>query len=111
MSTLRWSEGREVDLTLWPGPSQGRTGSARLTRPPGSRQAQPSSRRGGKLRVAEEGLRQSAYYEALIRVSPTAIATADGDFVVRSWNPAAVALFGYSEDEAIGRHIDALVAA
>lgn len=32
------------------------------------------------------------------------------DHVVRAWNPAAVAIFGYSEAEAIGRHIHELVA-
>lgn len=32
------------------------------------------------------------------------------DHVVRAWNPAAVAIFGYSEADAIGRHIHELVA-
>ncbi len=32
------------------------------------------------------------------------------DHVVRAWNPAAVATFGYSEADAIGRHIHELVA-
>ena len=33
----------------------------------------------------------------------------DRDEMVSGWNPAASRLFGYSPDEAIGRHIDALV--
>ena len=32
------------------------------------------------------------------------------DHIVRVWNPAATATFGYSEAEAIGRHIHDLVA-
>ena len=32
------------------------------------------------------------------------------DHIVRAWNPAAVSLFGYSEAEAVGRHIHDLVA-
>jgi PAS domain S-box-containing protein len=54
--------------------------------------------------------RQKRYYEALVRVSPTAIVTGDPHGVVTSWNPAAERLFGYTADEAIGRHIDDLVA-
>src|SRR5215472_8354762 len=53
---------------------------------------------------------QRRYYETLIKVSPTAIVTCDGEFRVRSWNPAAEKLFGYSSAEAIGRHIDDLTA-
>src|SRR5713226_789912 len=54
--------------------------------------------------------RQRRYYESLIEVSPTAIITTDADMKVTSWNPAAERLFGYSVAEAIGRHIDSLVA-
>jgi len=54
--------------------------------------------------------RQRRYYESLIEVSPTAIITTDADMKVTSWNPAAERLFGYSGAEAIGRHIDSLVA-
>jgi PAS domain S-box-containing protein len=54
--------------------------------------------------------RQKRYYEALVQVSPTAIATVDIDANVTSWNPAAERLFGYTAAEAIGRNIDDLVA-
>jgi PAS domain S-box-containing protein len=53
---------------------------------------------------------QRRFYETLIEASPTAIGTCDPDFIVTSWNPAAERLFGYTRDEAIGRHIDDLVA-
>jgi PAS domain S-box-containing protein len=55
--------------------------------------------------------RQRLYYEALVQSSPVAIALLDPTGTVTSWNPAAERLFGYSADEAIGRNIDALVAA
>jgi PAS domain S-box-containing protein len=59
----------------------------------------------------EEALRrQKEYYESLLALSPTAIVTVDADDIVTSWNPAAEKLFGYTRDEAIGRHIDDLVA-
>jgi PAS domain S-box-containing protein len=53
---------------------------------------------------------QRGYYETLIEASPTAIVTGDTSLVITSWNPAAERLFGYSSDEAIGHHIDELVA-
>ena len=53
---------------------------------------------------------QRRYYETLIEVSPTAIVATDADSIVTSWNPAATTLFGYAADEAIGRHINDLVA-
>jgi PAS domain S-box-containing protein len=54
--------------------------------------------------------RQKRYYEALVQWSPNAIALLDPEGTVNSWNPAAELLFGYTAEEAIGRHIDDLVA-
>ena len=42
--------------------------------------------------------------------SPTAIVTCDPGFLVTAWNPAAERLFGWTREEALGRHIDDLVA-
>jgi PAS domain S-box-containing protein len=53
---------------------------------------------------------QKEYFEALVLNSPVAIAIMDLDEKVVSWNPAAERLFGYSQDEAVGRRIDDLVA-
>ncbi|MEO6208068.1 MAG: response regulator [Candidatus Limnocylindrales bacterium] len=53
--------------------------------------------------------RQKAYFEALVGISPVAVVTMDRDEVVSGWNPAAVALFGYASDDAIGKHIDDLL--
>src|ERR671913_1200573 len=54
--------------------------------------------------------RQKEYFEALVLNSPVAIAIMDLDEKVVSWNPAAERLFGYSQDEAVGRSIDDLLA-
>src|SRR5215211_3984166 len=62
------------------------------------------------VRSQSELRRQKEYFEALVLNSPVAIATMDLDANVVSWNPAAERLFGYSQDEAVGRSIDDLVA-
>jgi PAS domain S-box-containing protein len=54
--------------------------------------------------------RQKRYYEALVQWSPLAIVLMDPEGTVTSWNPAAVRLFGYDTEEAIGRDIDDLIA-
>jgi PAS domain S-box-containing protein len=54
--------------------------------------------------------RQKRYYEALVQWSPLAIVLMDPQGTVTSWNPAAVRLFGYGTEEAIGRDIDDLIA-
>lgn len=58
----------------------------------------------------EEIRRQKDYYEALFVNSPVAVVIADPDAKVVSWNPSAEKLFGYSQEEAIGRNIDDLIA-
>jgi PAS domain S-box-containing protein len=49
------------------------------------------------------------YYETLVEASPTAIVACDPGLFVMSWNPAAERLFGYRQEEALGRHVDELV--
>ena len=53
--------------------------------------------------------RQKEYFEALITSAPVAIITIGLDGCVTGWSPAAVSLFGYTEEEAIGANIDDLV--
>jgi PAS domain S-box-containing protein len=53
--------------------------------------------------------RQKLYFESLVEISPAAIVTMDPGEIVTGWNPAATQLFGYSADEAVGRHIEELV--
>jgi PAS domain S-box-containing protein len=62
------------------------------------------------VRSQSELRRQKEYFEALVLNSPVAIAIMDLDANVVSWNPAAESLFGYTQDEAVGRSIDDLVA-
>ena len=68
-------------------------------------------------KMAEEALRdseaelsrQKAYYQELLELSPVAIVTLDMDELVLSWNPAAEKLFGFEQEEAVGRVLDDLL--
>jgi PAS domain S-box-containing protein len=62
-------------------------------------------------RLFTEAENQKRYSESLVQNSPVAIVSVDGAGKVMSWNPAAAGLFGYSRTEALGRELDALVAA
>ena len=59
--------------------------------------------------AAAEIRRQKQYFESLVEISPAAVVTMDRDEIVTGWNPAAVQLFGYEVDEAVGTHIDRLL--
>jgi PAS domain S-box-containing protein len=52
---------------------------------------------------AEEALHETAQrLEAIIKASPLAIMTTDGSSVVRTWNPAAERMLGFTAEQAIG---------
>jgi PAS domain S-box-containing protein len=53
---------------------------------------------------------QKRWLESVLKLSPTAIITIDQFTKVTSWNPGAERLFGYSAEEAMGSHLDDLVA-
>ena len=60
---------------------------------------------------ADEALRrQTAGFDPVLQISPTAIVVTDLSNRVVAWNPAAERLFGYAADEASGRDLDDLVA-
>jgi PAS domain S-box-containing protein len=63
-----------------------------------------------RKKFEEELRRQKDYFESLFINSPVAIATADMDANIVSWNPKAEELFGYRQDEAVGKNVDDLVA-
>jgi PAS domain S-box-containing protein len=54
--------------------------------------------------------RQKQYADALVQTSPVAIVTVDLVGTVVGWNPGAERLFGYTPAEALGRHMEDLVA-
>jgi len=60
-------------------------------------------------RSDEELRREKQYLESLLEISPVAVVTLDLEERVTSWNPAAEALFGFTEDEALGRTIEDLI--
>jgi PAS domain S-box-containing protein len=61
-------------------------------------------------RLFAEIQQQKQFFDALIDASPVAIVQEDLNEHVTSWNPAAETLFGYTREEAVGRHVDDLVA-
>ena len=61
-------------------------------------------------RLFHESERQKQYSEALVETNPVAIATMDLHGKVVGWNPGAERLFGYTQEEAIGRPLEDLVA-
>ena len=61
-------------------------------------------------RLYGEAQREKHYFESLVLTNPAAVVVIDRHGIVLSWNPAAESLFGYRENEAIGRNVDDLVA-
>ena len=61
-------------------------------------------------RLYDQVQREKLYFESLLANSPAATAIIDLAGRITSWNPAAEAIFGYSQAEAIGRRADELVA-
>jgi len=58
---------------------------------------------------AEEALRETNQtLQALIQASPLAVMVLDPDGIVKLWNPAAERIFGWSEQEALGRYLPAI---
>jgi PAS domain S-box-containing protein len=45
----------------------------------------------------------------LVEQAPDAVIFAGNDGVIQTWNPAAAAMFGYSEVEAVGQSLDIIV--
>ncbi len=62
-------------------------------------------------RAAEELRRSAAQNTAIVESAIDAIISMDHEGFVREWNSAAVRLFQYSREDAVGRKIDTLIAA
>jgi len=52
---------------------------------------------------------RNALIHAIVKYAPSALVVADKDGLIRSFNPAAEQLFGYTEAEAIGQNVRMLV--
>ncbi len=61
-------------------------------------------------RRSKDIIRQKLFYEALVDNSPLGVVTLDQDQKIVSINPAFQSLFGYRQEEVIGRDLDALIA-
>jgi len=59
---------------------------------------------------SSEIIQQKLFYEALIQNSPIAVVTLDREHKIVSVNPAFTEMFGYRQEEIMGKELDALVA-
>lgn len=57
-----------------------------------------------------ERVKRRQFLEAVLEYAPDAIVTLDEKHHVIDWNPGAVRMFGFSPEEARGKHLDSLVA-
>src|SRR6185369_9520411 len=64
-----------------------------------------------RRRAAEELRKSAARHTAIVESAIDAIISIDHEGLVREWNSAAVRLFQYSREDAVGRKIDTLIAA
>ena len=48
-------------------------------------------------------------HQELVRAMGDAVVVADGDGRIALWNPAATRIFGFTEDEAVGRPLDLII--
>jgi len=60
-------------------------------------------------RLFTQARQQKQYFAELVRNSPVAIVTLDGDHAVVDCNPAFETLFGYARDEVLGGQLDDLI--
>lgn len=60
-------------------------------------------------RDPDKGYGRAAALEAIAATTSDAVISVDHDRIVRYWNPGAARLFGYTETEAVGRHIELLI--
>ncbi len=61
------------------------------------------------IRIVKEAERQSAYLAAIVDSSDDAIISKNLDGMITSWNQGAERIFGYTPDEAVGKHITLIV--
>jgi len=64
-----------------------------------------------QIHAEREIKERQKYLEALLGAAPDAIITMDTNQYITEWNPGAERLFGYSQREAIGHHLDELIVA
>ena len=57
----------------------------------------------------DDGVDSGWLYRTIVDESPVAILFADREGKIRLWNAGATALFGYSQEEALGQSLDLIV--
>jgi PAS domain S-box-containing protein len=59
--------------------------------------------------MEQQGDRRRLYLEGILACAPDAIVALDHEHLVLDWNPGAQRLFGYTQEEVLGQHIDLLI--
>lgn len=59
---------------------------------------------------SQDVIRQKLFYEALVENSPLAVATLDKEHRIISINPAFTEMFGYRQEEIMGKELDSIIA-
>ncbi|HEX5507547.1 MAG TPA: PAS domain S-box protein [Pseudolabrys sp.] len=57
----------------------------------------------------DQNIDGDAFVDALLQSKGDAIVVCDHDGVIRFWNPGAVRIFGFTEEEAIGQSLDIII--
>ncbi len=60
--------------------------------------------------LEQEVEQRRLYLESVLACAPDAIVTLDARHKILEWNPGAARLFGYTQEEAVGRDLDELIA-
>src|SRR5439155_24516657 len=58
---------------------------------------------------AEEAHRQSEFLAAIVESTDDAVLSKNLDGIIQSWNPAAERLYGYREEEVIGKSVNVII--
>lgn len=95
-----WADGSEREVLFSMGPVRDENGRVTYLIPTGT-----------DVTALREGERARLHLATIVETSDDAIISKSLDGIIRTWNAAAQRLFGYTADEAVGRHVSLLIPA
>jgi len=103
-----WSMGLELELTARQ--RDGREFAVNITLSPiDTGDVLVLVKAAGDVAKRQEALENAKRMTAIVRGSDDAIISKTRDGIITSWNPAAERIYGYSQDEMVGKTMDALI--